>query len=84
MPFIDPLLFAIGNTRFKSMFRIQILDGHGILEINIITDLWLIIDLLNRVLRQDNEESEGCVIILTAHRVAAVKAPESLVMPEGD
>lgn len=80
VPFSQPIQCIVGILIVEASLRIQKLDGHGILGMDILKRLNVIVDLPNQMLAQ-SQNGEGGVIVPVSHRVSALKVPTSLEKP---
>ncbi|CAM2114103.1 unnamed protein product [Caretta caretta] len=79
--FTKPIRCVIHTIATKAVFGIQALGGQGIFGMDLLSQLNLVVALLNQRLIQNVENGQH-VVIPASHHVVAVKAPEDLVMPD--
>lgn len=83
VPFTEPVKCQLGEMACSASFGIQQLDGTGILGVDILKRLGAAIDLPNRVILSQGEEAEPYEVA-ASYRVAAVKAPNEITLPDWD
>lgn len=81
VPFTQPVICKIHIIVARVTFGLQDLGGQGILGMDLISSMSLIVDRPNRKLVQD-KNSRSHEIIPSSHRVATVKALETLKLPQ--